>query len=120
MPQPIFVIPHPNINLENNTIDTGNNLNYDLSTMYLFLYGERNNYRTRAFHKLDISLTKNFLIKRRFQSSFSVGLYNAYNQLNPFMYNVAVKRNSDGTYRPVLNSVSVFPIMPSFSIRMKF
>jgi len=117
---PTQVLPHPNINLENNTIDTGNNLNYDLSTMYLFLYGERNNYRTRAFHKLDISLTKNFLIKRRFQSSFSIGLYNAYNQLNPFMYNVAVNRNSDGTYRPVLNSVSVFPIMPSFSIRMKF
>ncbi len=112
---PTHVLPKPEINLTDNNLNLSNEY-----SSYLFLYTERNNYRTRAFHKLDISLTKNFLLKRKYQSSFSVGLYNTYNQANPFVYNLSVKKKSDGTYYPALNSISVFPILPSFSWRIKF
>ena len=112
---PTRILPNANFNLSENNIDFEH-----FNTPFIFQYTERNNYRTKAFHKLDVSITKNFLIKKKHQSSFSLGLYNAYNQSNPFLYSLAVKSDGKGNYRPVLNSVSVFPVLPSFNWRVKF
>ena len=113
---PTQVLPNLEYNLTQNSIGTTEGY----GTKFLYLYEERNNYRTRSFHKLDVSLTKNFLVKKKYQGSITFGVYNAYNQLNPFLYSISEKRNADNTYYPVLNSVSVFPVIPSFSFRMKF
>ena len=112
---PTRILPNANFNLAENNIDFEH-----FNTPFIFQYTERNNYRTKVFHKLDVSITKNFLIKKKHQSSFSLGLYNAYNQSNPFLYSLAVKSDGKGNYRPVLNSVSVFPVLPSFNWRVKF
>lgn len=112
---PTYVLPNVELDLAYNEAE----LNH-LYDPYIYLYTERNNYRTRAFHKLDISLTKNFLFRRKHQSSFSIGLYNAYNQSNPFVYTLSIKREPNNVVRPVLNSASVFPILPSFSWRVQF
>lgn len=110
---PKYVIPKPDADFTNNATSSSN-------SHFIFLYTERNNYRTRPFHKLDVSLTKNFLMKKKYQGSFTFGLYNVYNQANPFLYTLSVKKINENAFKPVLKSVSIFPIIPSFSFRVKF
>ena len=80
----------------------------------------RNNARARAFHKLDIAFNKHYMYRKKFPAQLSIGLYNVYNRANPAYYYIDSKRNSDGSYRPVLKSVSMFPVLPSVSWSVKF
>lgn len=81
---------------------------------------ERNNYRTRPFHKLDVSFSHNYKAFKKYNGIFSLGLYNAYNQANPFLYYIGTEKVSDNNYKPTLNYLSVFSILPSFSWSVKF
>jgi len=82
---------------------------------------ERNNYRTKPFHKLDVSFIHNYRTpKKHLEGSFSVGVYNLYNRANAFIYYIDTVENPDKTYSPVLKSMSMFPILPSFSWSLKF
>jgi len=103
-------------------------VNYDASSSF---YGndafqqvvtERNNYRTKPFHRLDVSFTHNYkTLRKHLDASISLGLYNVYNQANPFMYYVNGEyQPGTNTYYPVLKSMSLFPILPSFSWSLKF
>lgn len=97
--------------------------NGELSNSYIRFMAvedERNNYRTRPFHKLDISFTKEYQAFKRYDAVFSFGVYNAYNQANPYIYYLSRKWNPDRTYKPVLKSMQMFPILPSASWSMKF
>lgn len=117
---PVKVMPNPSYDYDANTFYMNHPNEYSHNYEYLFLYGQRSNYYTKAFHKLDISLTKNYLIKRKYKSSFTFGLYNAYNRANAYTYKINIVKQTDGTYKPVLQSISIFPILPSFSWRMEF
>ncbi|MDD4489347.1 MAG: carboxypeptidase-like regulatory domain-containing protein [Paludibacter sp.] len=100
-----------------------NIFNGELSNNYvrfLAIEDKRNNYRTRPFHKLDISFTKEYQAFRKHDAVFSFGVYNAYNQANPYIYYLSRKWDSEGTYKPVLKSMQMFPILPSASWSMKF
>ena len=81
---------------------------------------ERNNYRTKAFHKLDVSFTHTYKAFKKYNGTISLGLYNAYNQANPFLYYIGTEKNSDNSYKPTLNYLSLFPILPSFNWSIKF
>jgi outer membrane receptor for ferrienterochelin and colicin len=82
---------------------------------------ERNNYRTKPFHKLDVSFIHNYrTTKKHLEGSVSVGVYNLYNRANAFIYYIGTVENPDKTYKPVLKSMSMFPILPSFSWSLKF
>ena len=111
VPTTLFLYPSRNF-------ETG-----ELSNSYIqyqAIETERNNYRTKAFHKLDITLTKRYKLFKRYEGSYSFGLYNAYNRANPYIYYLTKKWNPDRTYKPILKSMSMFPILPSFSWSMKF
>ena len=84
------------------------------------LESSRNNYRTAPFHKLDVTLTQNYKAFKKFDASYSIGVYNLYNQRNPYIYYISQKRNINGSYKAVLMSMSMFPILPSFSWSIKF
>ena len=82
---------------------------------------ERNNYRTKATHRLDVSFNHNYKTrKKHLDANISLGIYNLYNQANPFIYFIEGVENPDKTYTPVLKSMSLFPIMPSFTWSVKF
>ncbi|MDR2824789.1 MAG: hypothetical protein LBB41_06295, partial [Prevotellaceae bacterium] len=99
-------------------------------------FENRNNYRMPAYHRLDIGL--NFHRKKKHGTrTWSIGFYNLYNHLNPFMvyegtednpnynsdYNVSSVSQSNvnyGRYRRVLKQISIFPIIPSISYSYKF
>jgi hypothetical protein len=86
---------------------------------YLLLTTDRANYRTKAFHKLDLSFMYNFWLFNRFKSSISFGVYNAYNRKNPFTYFIQNGKTSEGS-TPELKVLSLFPTLPSVSLSVEF
>ena len=69
-------------------------------------YGSRNDYRLRAYHRLDVGV--NFKKRRgNRERTLSFGLYNAYNRKNPFFVSLS---EDDG--RSKLKQFSLFPILP--------
>lgn len=77
-------------------------------------YSGRNAYRTRSYHRLDISVSfkKN---KKWGQRLWTVGVYNAYNPMNPFYIETDMKNR---TY--VFTQHSLFPAIPFVSYGFKF
>lgn len=95
--------------------------NYYSNSDYQFVETDRNNYRTKPFHKLDVSFTHNYKTRKKHNdASLSLGIYNVYNQANSYLYYIDGIKNADGTFTPVLKSLSIFPILPSFSWSVKF
>lgn len=78
-------------------------------------YGERNSFRMKAYHRLDLGI--DFIkVRKRWTRTWSVGAYNAYNRKNPyFMY-----FGNDDFGNPALYQVSLFPVIPSISYSFKF
>ena len=75
----------------------------------------RNNYRMRAYHRLDIGV--NLHKETRFGSrTWSFGLYNAYSRQNPFF----LYFSSDRFGNTRLTQLSIFPIIPAVTYNFKF
>jgi hypothetical protein len=72
----------------------------------------KNNYRMRAYHRLDLGarFTKQ---KKRYQRTFSFGFYNTYSRKNPFFIYYS---QADEKFK----QVSIFPVIPYFSYGFKF
>jgi hypothetical protein len=82
-------------------------------------YESRNNYRMPDYHRLDLSF--NFHKKKKYGiRTWSVGLFNAYNRLNPFLVAPSSEYDENGQSRKVLKQFSLFPIIPSVSYSYKF
>lgn len=112
---PTYIFANPLLSTSNEVIH-----DYDGSN-FQRVVTERNNYRTKPFHKLDISFLHYYKTKKHHRdATLTLGLYNAYNNANPYLYFIDGKLNADKTYTPVLKSISLFPILPSFSWSMKF
>jgi hypothetical protein len=100
-------------------------LNIGGNTIQYEYFGNRNNYRMPAYHRMDIGF--NFhKQKRHGVRTWNISFYNAYSRQNPFfMFFQNVDQSFDpndqasGNYR-VLKQVSLFPIIPSFSYSYKF
>ncbi|HRY33049.1 MAG TPA: TonB-dependent receptor [Bacteroidales bacterium] len=86
--------------------------------MEIYNYGEKNAYRMKNFHRLDLSIQ--FIKKiRKGIRTFEIGLFNAYNRRNPFFYFLE-RSYSPGGSTTVLKQVSLFPLIPSISYNLKF
>jgi outer membrane receptor for ferrienterochelin and colicin len=84
----------------------------------------RNNYRFNPYHRLDLGINFHKQKKHGIRT-WSISVYNAYNNLNPFL----VYPNSDYLYDRInnryvevkkLTQLSIFPIIPSLSYSYKF
>jgi hypothetical protein len=75
----------------------------------------RNNYRTPAYHRLDLGVNMHKPTKWG-ERTWSLGLYNAYSRQNPFYLFFAV----DDFGRQRLAQISLFPIIPSATYNFKF
>lgn len=76
--------------------------------------GDLNSYRFRPYHRGDISLNWNKQLKKM-ERTWNISIYNVYSRRNPFF----IFRDTSGS-QPVLKQVSLFPILPSISYRIKF
>ena len=83
----------------------------------------RNNYRLEPYHRLDLSANFHKPFKRnpRVVRTFNISLYNAYNNMNPFMVYLyeGYDWNTDQYYKK-LRKVTIFPIIPSVSYGIRF
>jgi hypothetical protein len=85
-------------------------------------YGERNSYRMKAYHRLDLDLSQTKK-KRWGEVVNSFSLYNAYSRRNPYyLYFQRGYTDNQGTVqqKPSFRQISLFPIIPSFSKAFKF
>ncbi len=84
----------------------------------------RNNYRLPPSHRLNIGVNYHKK-KRRGESVWNFGVYNAYNRLNPnfVYYKEDTKGDSESSLfirKSKLKSVTILPIIPSFSYTYNF
>ncbi len=93
------------------------NYNYFGSDL-LTAYGPRNGQRTRATHRLDVSIA--FRKPTRWgERTWEFGLYNLYSRKNPLLVTASSWGNTDGVrYR--FSQRSLFPIVPSVNYRFTF
>ena len=93
---------------------------YEVNNQTVFLYSDRNGSRFPAYHRLDLGATyepsKNK--NRRFQSSWSFGLYNAYARENA--YSIEFKQSTTDPNKTVAERTALFKIIPSVTWNFKF
>lgn len=82
-------------------------------------YASKNNFRAEAFHRLDLAIQFHKK-KKRYERTWEVSVYNAYNHKNPFFYTSSDKFWHTDTKKNKLTKYSLFPIIPSFSYNFKF
>ncbi len=93
---------------------------YQANGQTVFLYTERNGYRMPAYHRLDLGATlearKNK--SRRYQSSWSFGIYNAYARENAFT--IIFRDKKDDPTKTEAVRTALFKIIPSTTWNFKF
>jgi hypothetical protein len=76
----------------------------------------------KPFHHLDIGVQ--FIRphkKNNGQSIFEISIYNVYNHHNPFFYFIGESYNQrTHEWTTQLQSLSIFPIIPTFTYHFKF
>ncbi|MFT3679381.1 MAG: TonB-dependent receptor [Ferruginibacter sp.] len=91
---------------------------YILNDMVIYQYGSRNGDRMPATHRLDFSATYEKLSKKKYQSSWSFGLYNVYGRRNP--YSITFKENKTDPQKIDAVQTSLFQWIPSVTYNFKF
>lgn len=87
---------------------------------YMFDYGARNSARMTPFHKLDVSATKQMELWY-LPAELTLGLYNIYNRANASIYYMGnVYDRGQQLWQPRLKAVSLFPVLPSVSLKIHF
>ena len=81
-------------------------------------FTERNGYRMPPSHRLDIAVTFRNKISRKFRSSFTVGIYNVYNQYNP--YSITFQENEIDPSQTDAVQLSLFGIIPTVTWNFSF
>lgn len=79
------------------------------------LYGDKNSFRLRAYHRLDVGATFTKPLKRG-ERVWRVGAYNAYSRHNPYYVYYALDENK----QKQLYQLSLFPILPAVSYERSF
>ncbi|MCX6321614.1 MAG: TonB-dependent receptor [Bacteroidia bacterium] len=81
-------------------------------------YSVKNNFRMKAYHRLDIGIQ--FHKEKKWgERIWEISVYNVYSRKNPFYYYSDYKIINNKEYG-ILKQVSLFPIIPSFTYSFKF
>ena len=79
-------------------------------------YTQLNNYRLPIYHRLDLNIDFEKETKKQRIRTWSIGVYNAYNHLNPYF--IYFQKDDNGNLR--LYQFTLFPIIPSISYSLRF
>lgn len=91
---------------------------YNIDGRTTFYYTERNGYRLPAYHRLDLSATLQGKKTKKFESSWSFSIYNAYNRANAFSIEFQEDPNDASKTQAV--QTTLFKIIPSVTYNFKF
>jgi len=82
-------------------------------------YGERNSYRLKPYHRLDLSVAL-ILRGKWMEHQLAVGAYNAYNRKNPYYMDVEKQFRFDNMTQYKFVQYSLLSVVPSISYHFKF
>ncbi len=89
---------------------------YILDGRFNLEYGSRNSASLPAYHRLDLSLVYKSKKRKNWNSSWTFGVYNAYNRKNPTFINYDTEIDKDaGKSKVSASKITIFPIIPSIS-----
>lgn len=92
---------------------------YEVDGTTMFYYTERNGYRMPHYHRLDLSATyEPVSSKKRFQSSWTFGVYNAYNRKNAYI--IDFRENESNANITEAYKIALFGMIPSVTWNFKF
>lgn len=92
---------------------------YEVDGKTLFYYTERNGYRMPNYHRLDLSATyEPVQSDKRFRSSWTFGVYNAYNRRNAYI--IDFRENENNTNITEAYKIALFGVIPSVTWNFKF
>jgi hypothetical protein len=90
---------------------------YMIGNRVVFLYTDRNGNRMPAYHRLDLSATKQFARKGRYESSLNFSIYNSYARDNA--YSITFQQN-EKTKQIEAVQTTLFKLVPSITYNFKF
>ncbi len=96
---------------------------YFISGVLTQQYSGINQYRMKAYHRLDLAATYTPVPKkpRKRTSSWVFSVYNVYSRLNPYFYYFSADGSAtNGTLTVAAKQVSLFPIIPSITWNLHF
>lgn len=94
---------------------------YLIQGMVVNSYVEKNSYRMPDYHRLDLSIVYKNKPERKWQSSWEFSVYNVYNRMNPFFIYYEITGNTNDYEQEIkAKQVTMFPILPSISWKLKF
>jgi CarboxypepD_reg-like domain/TonB-dependent Receptor Plug Domain len=93
---------------------------YKVNGQTVFLYTERNGYRMPAYHRLDLGATLEGRQRRnkKYQSSWTFGVYNAYGRENAFT--ITFRDNKNDPTKTEAVRTALFKYIPSVTWNFKF
>ncbi len=86
---------------------------------YYYDYGERNSFRLKPYHRLDLSV-KYSGVQKRVRSNVKLDIYNVYNRDNAFFVLLSNEGSGRNQLQASLKEYSLTPILPSLSYQMEF
>jgi outer membrane cobalamin receptor len=81
----------------------------------VYYYGDRNSFRMRSYHRLDLSFSF-WKTKKWGRSKWTIAVYNVYSRRNPFFMDLTY----DDAGNRKFAQYSLFPIIPSINYSFKF
>ncbi|SEL08318.1 Outer membrane receptor proteins, mostly Fe transport [Olivibacter domesticus] len=91
---------------------------YSIGGKSTWYYTERNGYRMPDYHRLDLGATLESKPGGRFKSSWTFGIYNAYNRKNAYIIDFRENKNDPNVTEAY--KVALFGIIPSVTWNFKF
>lgn len=91
---------------------------YLVDNRIITFYTERNGYRMPDYHRLDLAATWVQKKTKRFESSWSISVYNVYNRMNA--YSISFRPSETNPDQTEVVKLSLFPVLPSVSYTFKF
>ncbi|TKB97091.1 TonB-dependent receptor [Pedobacter cryophilus] len=91
---------------------------YQLGSSTVFYYTEKNAYRAPDYHRLDLSATLEGKVGKKYQSSWSFGIYNVYNRKNAF--SIDFREDPENANKTQAVRTTLFGIIPSVTWNFKF
>lgn len=103
------------VTIPNAMYQSSTRLNSGQYNYQLYYYGDRNSYRMRDYHRLDISFSW-WKTKKWGRSKWTLAVYNVYSRRNPFFMDITYDKKGNKKFA----QYSLFPIIPSVSYGIKF
>ena len=91
---------------------------YSIDDQVVFVYSSRNGDRMPDYHRLDLALTYNVAKRKRFESSWSLSIYNAYARRNAYL--IEFEENPNDASKTQVVQTTLFRIVPTVTYNFKF